>query len=408
VYVVDAHDPLSPKLVTRIETGELGGFRIGPVYAAGNHLVVSGMDGTPTKVSVLDVGDPSKPQLTATGQAPSPMYSSLVIGDRIYGTGEGGQYSFMKWTPDTVSVIGGKVKMGADKGGYCTYQDAFIFCGQSSEGFRKIDVSDEQSFREVELADIPVSDADTDFATVLGNLVYLGNDHGSGAAFFAHQAAPDSKPPKLLKGYPEDGDLKQPLGTRVTLFFTDEIDLDSVTAENLIVRPVGGPALPGVFSHSSFNAVSFGAKEALEADTTYEVVVVQGGLKDLSQNPIGEQSVLRFSTGATIERPIGEAGSGGSSAGSAGAAGTGGSSAMTAGSGGAPAGGTGSSAGAPNGSSGSSSTAGSGSQPASTPRPDDAAGCSCSLPGRAPTPFSFVSLLALLALRRRRGGARHA
>ena len=89
------------------------------------------------------------------------------------------------------SVLGLDVDYGNDKGGYCTYQDAFIFCGQSSEGFRKIDVSDEANIREVAHTDMPVADADTDFATVLGNLVYLGNDHGSGSGLIVHDIVGD-------------------------------------------------------------------------------------------------------------------------------------------------------------------------------------------------------------------------
>lgn len=414
IYVVDAHDPKKPKLVTRIQTGELGGFRIGPVYAAGNYIVASGMDGAPTKVSVLDAGDPAAPFLLATAQAPSPMYSSLVIGDRIYGTGEGGQYSFMKWTPDAIQVLGTKVKMGSDKGGYCTYQDAFIFCGQSSEGFRKIDVSDEKNFHEVEAFDIPnEASADTDFATVMGNLVYLGNDHGTGAAFFAHQMAPDTTPPKLLHGYPEDGDLHQPLGSRITLFFSDEIDLDSLKPENVIVRPVNGEPIDGVFSHSSFNAVSFGAKAELKPNTTYEVVVVKGGLTDLAQNPIGEQSVLRFSTGDVIEAPTNAGGAGGTAAG--GAAGSAGSSAGVAGaptaSGGSSSAGAPSNAGTSDGMAGGSSgaaMAGSGGSTMTPANEDD--GCGCTVPGHSPNQRArwllAASLLLGFARRHRRRGAR--
>jgi MYXO-CTERM domain-containing protein len=407
IYVVDAHDPTKPTLVKRIQTGELGGFRIGPVYAAGNYIVASGMDAMPTQVAVLDAGDPAKPFLLTKGAAPTSMYSSVVIGDRIYGTGEGGEYSFMKWSPDAVEVIGGKsLKLGADKGGYCTYQDAFIFCGQSSEGYRKIDVSDEANIKEVSHADIPVEGADTDFATVLGNLVYLGNDHGSGAAFFAHDMAPDSKPPKLLGAYPQDGDLQQPLGTRITLFFSDEIDLDSISPESVIVRPVGGAPVEGVFSHSSFNAVSFGAKAPLTDDTTYEVVLVKDGLKDLAQNPLAEQSVVRFSTGATIDAPVSEGGAGGAMS-AGGTMSAGGSGGMPSESGGSESGGKAPSAGT-TASAGTTSSAGT---TTANPTPGgggDDAGCGCSVPGESGPArgWAVAALTALAISRARRRAAR--
>lgn len=396
IIVVDARDPTQPKEVSRITVPALGGFRIGPVYAAGNYIVGSGMDAMPTKITVIDAGNPESLLLLTNGSAPTSMYSAVVIGDRIYGTGENGQYSFMKWSPDAVEAIGGKsIKMGADKGGYCTYQDAFIFCGQSSEGFRKIDVSDEANFHEVAKADIPTDGADTDFATVLGNLVYLGNDHGSGAAFFVHDMAPDSKPPKLLNAYPQQGDLQQPLTTRITLFFSDEIDLDSITPESIIVRPVGGDAIEGVFSHSSFNAVSFGAKADLVDDTTYEVVIVKDGLKDLAQNPIAEQSVTRFSTGATLDEPPSEGGAGGSMSAAGSATGGATSSAGTTSSGGVG-GGMPPRAGAPSTSAGSASGGTSAMEPAS-PAGDDAS-CGCVVPAEAPGRWGAAALAALAVL----------
>ena len=389
IYVVDATDPSQPSLVTRIETGEIGSFRIGPVYAAGNYIVASGMDASPTKVSVVDVGDPSAPVLSATGSGPASMYSTVVIGDRIYGTGEGGNYSFMKWTPDVVETIGGALKLGTDKGGYCTYQDSFIFCGQSAEGYRKIDISDEANFHEVDQADIPVDGADTDFATVLGNLVYLGNDHGSGAAFFAHDMAPDTAPPKFLKAYPQDGDLHQPLGTRITLFFSDEIDLDTVTPTNIVVRPVDGEPLDGVFSHSSFNAVSFGAKAPLLADTTYEVVIIKDGLSDLAQNPIGEETVTRFSTGDMIQEPTGVGGSGnvGGSGGSAG----------TPAAGGEPASAGSSSGGQTSNAGSSTATAGTNPDTVTGTMPQEGGGCGCSVPGqdRSSSAWALLGMAAV-------------
>jgi MYXO-CTERM domain-containing protein len=423
IYVVDARDPMQPKLTTRIQQGELGGFRIGPVYAAGNYVVATGMDGTPTRVSVIDVGNPTMPFLLATGEAPQPMYSALVIGDRIYGSGENGQYSFLKWNRDSVSAIGGSLKMGSDKGGYCTYQDAFIFCGQSSEGYRKIDVRDETSFKQVAIADLPAADADTDFATVLGNLVYLGNDHGSGAAFLPHQMAPDTTAPKLVKGYPEDGSLQQPLSTRVTLFFSDEIALDSITTENVVVRAVSGEVVEGVFSHSSFNAVSFGARAPLKADTTYEVVLTKHGVMDLALNPIADESVLRFSTGATIQAPAGGGAGGMTGSGGTGTAGATSLGGVGVGGVGGVGGGPGVSGGmaaagasSPGGiTGGGQNESGSGPNPGgaagalgtSTPSPAEAeGGCGCSVPGGSSGPGTsalFSLAVALVASRARRG-----
>ncbi len=397
VYVVDATDPTKPTLVTRVPLGKLGNFRVGPVYAAGNYIIASGMDGTPTEVAVLDAGDPADPYLLIKGSAPNPMYSAVVIGDRIYGSGENGHYSFMKWSAAAVETIT-EMKLGTDKGGYCTYQDGFLFCGQSSEGYRKLDVNDEANITQVGAADIASAGADTDFATVLGNLVYLGNDHGSGAAFIPHAMAPDTVAPKVLKTYPENGELMQPLTSRITLFFSDEIEIDSITPENIVVKRVGGEVVDGVFSHSSFNAVSFGARAPLEVDSTYEVLVVKGGLLDLAQNPIEEELAVRFSTGATIsELPSGNGGAGGSGASGGPAGGSSGNAS------GASSGGMGTVDGG-----GKPATAGSGGSASIAPPKDDDAtsdsGCGCSVPGSsAPNAAWALTALAGLALALRNG-----
>jgi MYXO-CTERM domain-containing protein len=454
VYVVDATNPAAPQLARRIATGELGNFRVGPVHAAGNYLVASGMDQGPTKVAVLDVSTPSAPFLMITGTAPFEMYSALVIGDRIFGAGASGHYSFLGWSPTAVTVIAQKT-FGSDKGGYCTYQDGFGFCGQSSEGFRKVDMRNEDNIVEVGRGDIPNDTAaDTDFATVLGNLVYLGNDHGTGAAFIPHSMAPDTTPPRVQKAYPLDGAVNQPLSTRVTVFFSDEIDIDSISSANLTVRKLGGAPLAGVFSHSSFNAVSFGPRAPLERNSTYEIVIPAGGLKDLAGNALTAPSIARFSTGPIIDPStggggMGPGGAGGASAGAAGAmggglggagplGGTGGlggtSDAGAAGTGVAGAGGsgtggtvvTGGAGGAagssPNaGRAGSTSIAGSnaagsnaagasptggaaGESPVLDDPSPDPSGCGCTVAGRATTGTFIASLLgaALLAVRRRR------
>lgn len=352
VYIVDATDPASPKLVTTITAPEVGNFRVGPVYAAGNYLVAAQMDQGTTQVSVLDVSDAKNPFLLSTGTVPDSLYSAVVIGDGIYGAGADGSYAFMKWSPEAVSVVH-RDTSGTDRGGYCGYTDGFVICGQSTEGYKKWDVRDEANIKQAGQGTDPAAvDGDFDFATPLGNLVYLGNDHGSGAALIPHSMAPDTVAPKVLKIYPTEGDLKQALTTRITAYFSDDIEIDSIDANSLIVRKNGEcTPLEGVFSKSSFNAISFGAKQPLTANSTYDVVVPAGGVKDLAGNAVQVGSVVHFSTGTTLDPvmpcpgdgEVGGPGNGGSSAG--GAAGSGGAVGLagTPGAGGVgPTGGTGS------------------------------------------------------------------
>jgi MYXO-CTERM domain-containing protein len=412
VFVVDATDPSKPTLVKRITTGEMGNFRVGPTYAAGNYIIAGGMDQGPTKISVIDASNPASPALLTTGAVSNEMYSAVVIGDLVFGTGMGGNYSFAKWSTSAITILSTK-KFGADKGGYCSYQDDFFFCGQSSEGFRKIDVHDPKNMVEAAHGDIPNEPtADTDFATVMGNLVYLGNDHGTGAALMPHTMTPDTTPPKVMKIFPSEGDVKQALSSRVTVFFSDEIDIGTLNPKNIVVRKNGCTAVDGVFSHSSINGVSFGPKKPLDANATYEVVVVAGGVKDIAGNLIKEGATARFSTGAALDAPIpcaGDADAGVTmDSGALGSGGGGG-----AGGGSAAGGGAGTGGGEPMGTGGDSPSQG-GSMGGSTvgnaaPAAGDTGGCGCSVPGNGRS-GSVISILALalgLGLRRRRAGRAH-
>jgi hypothetical protein len=402
IFIVDATNPSKPSLVKRVTTGEMGNFRIGPTYAAGNYAVVLNMDQSPTHVSVLDVGTPTAPFLLTTGSTTINLYSAVVIGDRIYGPGTNGDYAFMKWSPTAIGMVASK-KSGSDRGGYCTYQSGAVICGQSSEGYKKWSVQDEANITQVGHGTDPNGvGGDFDFATILGNLVYLGNDHGTGAALIPHQMAPDTTAPAVIKVYPNDQDVKQSLSTRVTIFFTEDIDLGTVNPTSIIVRKSGGvAALDGVFSKSSFNAISFGARAPLEANTTYEVVIPAGGLKDLVGNTLATAVTSRFSTGATIAPgttgaggatvPVATGGAGGTGKGTGGAGGGGpgpGAGGARAGTGGATPAGSGGAGTPASGSGGAGPAAGSGGSAAA---PSASGGASGTLPGTGGDTASVAS-----------------
>jgi hypothetical protein len=387
VNITDATDPSKPVLIKTIPIGQTGNFRVGGLYAAGNYLVITNMDESPLRASVLDVSNPKAPSLLTTASAPNGAYSMVVIGDWIYGSGEGAHYTFMKWSPTGIQIVDQKV-FGADKGAYCTYQDGFGICGQSSEGFKKIDLHDVNNIHVVTqgvLSQAQAEGGDFDFATVMGNLVFQGNDHGSGNGFLPHQTAPDTTPPDVYKVYPEDQSTKQPLSTRITIFFTDEIDMDTVNSSNIILRKSGGSAIAGNFSHSSTNAISFGPAQPLDPNSTYEIVVNASGVKDLVGNAITNQTIARFSTGGSIAAPPDGGAMGNPSSNDAGGAVVGDANMMGAGgsgisieTGGGGNGDSVSNAGAGGGNGGSGEAAALTGSPAANSQ----GGCACSMPGK--------------------------
>jgi hypothetical protein len=347
VYIIDTRDPAQPTLLNRIPIQSMGNFRVGSVYAMGNELVAMTQEAqcaqdalncanpaTTNQISVIDVGDPMHPLLQTTSRVPFPFYSGLTLGDRIYLGGDFGQVGVMSWSPTGITMLSQKFfstcpNVGnacASKGGYCSYQDGFIFCGQSEMGFIKLDVHNaaaEANPTMVGHGDLTDPSADTDFSSVFGNMVYIGNDHGSGSGLVPHDTRPDTFPPTLIRTFPGNGDTMQPLGTRVTIHMSDVIDSRSVTATNFIVRPVGGTPLAGNYSMSSVNSISFGAMDPLLPDTTYEILLPQGGVRDILQNAIAAHITARFSTGTTVDTTT-TAGAGGAAAGGSTGTGAGG------------------------------------------------------------------------------------
>ena len=120
-----------------------------------------------------------------------------------------------------------------DSGGYGSYQDGVFHTGFSKRYVKfqidpPLELGDGSSGRD---------GRDEDFATVLGNLVFAGDDHGVGTALIAHQAAPDTTPPTVMWMSPAAGTTGAALTSRIGLSFSDHIDAASLTDRD--VSPTG-------------------------------------------------------------------------------------------------------------------------------------------------------------------------
>ena len=295
LYVVDASDLLDPKLVTVVPTGRTGGFRIGPVYAFGNLLAISSAD--LPGYALLDISDPRQPALSAALPAGPPIYSMQLNGNRIYGAGLDGRLHIHDVSDPSRIVPVAQSPLGPGRGGYLSVQDGFVH-GGFSEGYAKFDVS-VMPPQLVLTGTSGIPTRDEDFGMVLGNLVFVGDDHGVGTALLPHQTAPDTTPPAVNAVNPADGASRQRLTSRVGLSFSDQIDLGSVNAGTIQVRPLGGDPLPGKYSTQT-NLANFTPDAPLLPDTTYEVVVPAGGVRDYAGNPISGEFRARFATGSFV------------------------------------------------------------------------------------------------------------
>ena len=285
LYIVDAKDPAKPRFVKKVPVSQLGGFRVGPVFAIGNLLVISGTD--VGGISTLDIGDPENPRLLASIPG-AVSYSSKVNGGKLVlaGSGDNDGYALFYDVSDPTRIrsLGKSSPSQGDKGGYVGFADGFAYVGFSSKGFAKIDMS-KPAFPVVQAGTSDLPGHDEDFAVPLANLVFVGNDHpGQGSSLIPHQAGKDTIGPEVNMVSPADKAVDQPLTSRIGFTLSDDVKAETLTPENVAVRPIGGQAIEGWYATQSA-IVNFTPRQPLQPGTDYELVVKAGGVSDYAGNP---------------------------------------------------------------------------------------------------------------------------
>jgi hypothetical protein len=300
IYVVDAADPTKPQLLKQVSTSATGGFRVGPLFALGDNLVISNMD-QGGAYAVLDISDPDDPALlSSVGNTPRMYAISVGSNDHIYSAGRDGNFLTLSFEDPTDLKQVKNALIGQDQL-YTAVQDHFVYLGRQNNVV-KVDVTDIQNPMVVGEGTLNRDHPDHGQVTPMGNLIFIGNDHGTGSAFFCHQRGRDTLPLVAQSVYPKDGSTGISPSSRVSVLFSDYVDTETVNDQNVVIRPAGGEPLEGMFTYA-FNTLSFGPDTPFEADTTYEVVLAAGGLKDVMGNALPEEVVVRFSTGDEVVAP---------------------------------------------------------------------------------------------------------
>ncbi len=300
IYVIDAADPAHPQLLNQVSTGETGGFRVGPLFALGDLMVISNMDqgGNYAVLDITEADDPSL--LDQLGFAPR-MYS-IAVGPnhRFYTAGRDGDFLIHSFSDPTNITEIKNTPIGQDQL-YTAVQDNFVYLGRQNNVV-KVDVTNEQDPRVVGEGTLNRDHPDHGQVTPMGNLIYIGNDHGSGSAFFCHQRGQDTIPLSAATFYPADGATSVSPGSRITIVFSDFVDLETLSPETVRIGPAGGEPLDGIFTYQ-FNQLSFSPSQPFAADTTYEVSIPAGGLSDVMGNGLSEDVIVHFSTGSSVVVP---------------------------------------------------------------------------------------------------------
>jgi hypothetical protein len=303
IYVVDAHDPKALKLVKQISNSTVNGKLVGGVFAVGNILYVTTMQDVESTgaISTFDLTDPANPILMDSYRGTlltEGGYTSYLNGNRVYGQGTTGYLQVFDVSDPLHIIRMGQAEKIQGRGGYGMIQDGFAHTGMS-DAYVKYDVRGPLPV-EAGRCSVP---GDNDWVIALGNMVFVGDDDGptSTAILAPHQIEPDKIGPVVNMAYPKPMAINQPLSTRVGFTFTDNVDFGSVGIGSLTVKSVGGSVLSGKYSTmAGASVVNFTPDAPLLSNTTYEVTLLAGGIKDLAGNGILRDTVFRFSTGGTL------------------------------------------------------------------------------------------------------------
>ena len=301
LHVIDASDPTSPTLLTRVPTSAFGGISAGPLWAVGDLLVVT----TPKNhggIVTLDISDPAEPTVLDFLVPAEDSYIGGFYGTRAHLVSPFRSYEVLA-DPTSIEKVG---EFETPNTEYLTFTDGHAIVGRlrPNPGALDLDLSDLNTYNEVAYLEGRRDDiasgyfTDDQFTLPIGNLVVLGDDEiRYGAILVVRDLLPDSVPPRVDWIQPADGTSGVATTARIGVSLSDQIDLRSVTPDSLVVRPVlGGAPLTGDWDLTQ-TVLGFSPHAPLEPDTAYEVILPAGGVKDLSGNGLATEARAVFTTG---------------------------------------------------------------------------------------------------------------
>ena len=282
---------------------------IGHPFIIGD-LLIFASDQSRTGVATYDIGDPTNPVLldVLTTGGPGGYFPELWGGDgKLYVVfpyrENGNGFRVVDVTdPSDLRFVTDRPLPGAESM-YIQFQDEYAFMGGHKVDMRSFESVLFLDGANVERPNQPgVVGIDTSqFLLPLGNLLVTGGiGPNEGMAIWAHQAEPDTRGPSVGYHIPQAGRTNYPIGLPISLLIHETLETFTiVNGETFIVRPLGGNAIPGRLTFSFDDVLTFTPDQPLLADTTYEVVLPDGGIKDAAGNGIEGYS-FNFSTGSSV------------------------------------------------------------------------------------------------------------
>lgn len=301
LQVVDTADFANPVRIKHLTRSELANLTLRSGVAIGNLLILSTSAVEPTfQALVLDISDPANPQqIGSFGGALG--YQGCVYGSSFYGGGKPLQrHDFT----DPANIVTTTLASGTAldllvNPEYCFGQDESLFIGHYPGSTKWLLTNNTAVF--TTRVDSGLVD-DHAFGTPLGNLVAVTTDHANTRKLMIgiHDYNKDNRPPAVNFTSPANGATNVNVKSRVGLCFTDFIEPSSLNTNTLLVRTIGGPAIPGSYSVMQ-GIVNFVPDALLATNATYEVVLAANGVRDYAGNAsTNETVVLQFATGAAV------------------------------------------------------------------------------------------------------------
>jgi hypothetical protein len=304
LHILDAKNPDNVTFVKRIPTSAFGGVSAGPLWAIGNVLVIT----TPKEsggIATLDISDPLNP-VALDSIHPVKSYIGAFYRHHLYL-----QSPLRVWDvlTDPTNIGGATTPVSSlvtEPSEYMSFSDGYMFLGhlRPHPGASKIDVRDSTKMvvksriwgRHV-VPDGGTVIYDDQFTIAIGSLLVMADDEKPylGAVIAAQSPDPDTTAPTVDTILPRDKATGQSVKSRVGISFTDNIELATVNAASVIVRPMGGQPLPGKWG-LYMGVLNFDTDADLMPRTTYEVILPKGGLTDLVGNALAQEFKSTFTT----------------------------------------------------------------------------------------------------------------
>jgi DNA-binding beta-propeller fold protein YncE len=281
---------------------------IGHPFLLGNLLIYAAEESR-TGVATYDVSNPASPVLldVLTSGGPGGYWPEIWGGDgklyvvlpyRMQGNG----VQIVDATDPSNLRLVADVPLSGAQAQYAQFQDEFAFVGDHKVDLRSFEsVLDLHGAEVVRPSDGGLGVDTSQFALPLGNLLVTGGiGEDQGMAVWAHQAAPDLRGPSVGFHIPRAGQTSYPVGSPITLLIHETLEsFTIVNGSTFLVRPLGGNPIAGQLTFSFDDVLTFTPAQPLAPNTTYEVVLPEGGIKDAAGNGMVGYS-FTFSTGATV------------------------------------------------------------------------------------------------------------